>query len=392
MPWSESTVVDQRLRFVSALQSEEASMTELCERFGISRKTGYKWRDRYRGEGPPGLLDRSHAPLHHGRTTDAALADAIVQLKQARPSWGPGKIVARLKLDHPDLAWPARSTAETILKREGLVQPRHRRQRVTPSLDGLTQPERPNHVWAVDHKGWVRLGDGRRCEPLTITDGFSRFLVAVSAGDSTCEEQARPWFEAAFAEFGLPDAIRSDNGPPFAATGVTALTNLSVWWIKLGIRHERITPGKPQQNGRHERFHRTLLEAMHPLSVDQKAQSERFASFRHDYNHHRPHQALGQLPPAALYRPSPRKLPDRLAEPDYPTQAVTRKVRSNGCIKWRGELVHISKTLCTEPVCLEETEEGHWRVRFFERPLGVIRRNERRLRRLTKDLQPDPDV
>jgi putative transposase len=392
MPWSESSVVDERLRFVSARLSHDASMTELCERFGISRKTGYKWLERYGDEGPPGLLDRSHAPLRHGRKTDASLADAIIQMKLARPSWGPGKILARLKLDHPDLPWPVQSTAEDILKREGLVQPRHRRQRVTPSLDGLINPERPNHVWAADHKGWVQLGDGSRCEPLTITDSFSRYLLALSAGPNTREEEARPWFEEAFAEFGLPETIRSDNGPPFASTGVTALTILSVWWIKLGIRHERITPGKPQQNGRHERFHRTLLEAMRPTCADQKAQAERFAAFRHDYNHQRPHQALKQLPPAALYQPAARKLPDRLPEPDYPAHAAVRQVRTNGCIKWRGELVYISSALCSEAVALEETDNGHWRVRFFERPIGVIQRNENKLRRLTPDLQPALDL
>lgn len=392
MPWSESSVVDERLRFVSAQLSGNASMTGLCERFGISRKTGYKWLDRYRIEGPPGLLDRSHAPLSHGRKTDASLADAIIQMKLARPSWGPGKILARLKLDHPDLAWPAQSTAEAILKREGLVQARHRRQRVTPSLDSLTSPERPNHVWAADYKGWVQLGDGSRCEPLTITDSFSRFLLGLSAGSNTGEQEARPWFEAAFAEFGLPEAIRSDNGPPFASTGVTALTILSVWWIKLGIRHERIMPGRPQQNGRHERFHRTLLEAMKPPSADQKAQAERFTAFRQDYNHRRPHQSLGQLPPAALYRPSLRKLPNQLPEPDYPAQAAVRQVRTNGCIKWRGELVYICSALCAEAVALEETDQGHWRVRFFDRPIGVIHRNESRLRRLPPDLRQASDL
>lgn len=358
-------------------------MTQACERYGISRKAGYKWQARYALEGPSGLADRSHAPLKHGRVTDAVLSEAIVALKLSRPSWGPRKIVGRLKLDKPELVWPSASTAGEILKREGLVEPRHRRWRAPPTLGGLTLPERPNHVWAVDHKGWVRLGDGRRCEPLTITDGFSRYLLALSAGSNTGEAEARPWFEAAFAEFGLPWTIRSDNGSPFASTGVTGLTALSVWWIKLGVRHERITPGRPQQNGRHERFHLTLLEAMTPPSADLASQVRRFAAFRQDYNHYRPHEALGQNPPASLYHPATRKLPRHTPEPDYPSHAAVRRVRSNGEIKWRGGLVHISSALAGEPIAVEETRQGQWLVRFHTRPLGLIDHKTNRLRRLS---------
>jgi transposase InsO family protein len=320
------------------------------------------------------------------------LAEAIVAMKRAHLSWGPRKVVARLRLDHPHLVWPASSTAEAILHREGLVAPRHRRRRAPPTPGGLTMPEAPNHVWATDHKGWVRLGDASRCEPLTLTDGFSRYLLALSAGSSTNEAQARPWFEAAFAEFGLPWVIRSDNGPPFASTGVTGLTTLSVWWARLGIRHERIKPGKPQQNGRHERFHLTLLEAMKPPSPDQAAQARRFAAFREEYNHQRPHEALGQLPPASLYHASPRNMPDRLAEPDYPPEAAVRKVRSNGEIKWRGGLTHISSALIGEAVAVEETEAGQWQVRFCDRPLGVIDPKTNRLGRLSAPADPGEPV
>lgn len=383
MPWLESCALDQRLGFVSACLSGDWTMTEVCEAYGISRKTGYKWLERYRLEGALGLAARSCAPHRHGRATDASLADAILKVKAAHPSWGPRKVVARLRLDHPQLVWPAASTAGEILKRAGLVAPRHRRRRAPPTLGGLTTPERPNHVWAVDHKGWTRLGDGRRCEPLTMTDSFSRYLLALSAGSSTREEEARPWFEQAFSEFGLPWVIRSDNGPPFASTGITGLTQLSVWWAKLGIRHERITPGHPQQNGRHERFHLTLLEAMRPPPPNQAAQAERFAAFRQEYNHQRPHEALKQLPPAALYHPSSRKLPRSIPEPDYPPEAAVRQVRSNGEIKWRGDLIHISSALVGEAVAMEETELGDWAVRFYDLPIGLIDRKTNRLRRLS---------
>ena len=388
MPWDR--VVDRRLKFVLAAEVGEEPFNVLCEHEGISRKTGYKWRDRFRAEGALGLVDRSSAPKQHGRTTPKALSEKIVLLREARPSWGPRKIIAKLEAMHPQLAWPSPSTAGEILKRAGLVDARRTRRRAPPSPWELTAPERANHVWAIDYKGWIRLGDGARCEPLTITDSFCRYLLKLSCGEGTAEAEARPQFEAAFEEFGLPEVIRSDNGSPFASAGVTGLTGLSVWWIKLGIRPERIDPGKPQQNGRHERFHLTLLEAMQPPEPNRQAQARRFEDFRHDYNHERPHQALGQQPPASFYAPSPRKLSDAPDEPDYPAEAAVRRVRSNGEIKWRGELVHICSALTGEPIAIEENEAGQWRARFHHYPLGVIDRKTNRLRR-SSDAASDPE-
>jgi transposase InsO family protein len=387
MPWDR--VLEQRLKFVLAARAGEEPVSWLCEAHGISRKTGYKWLERYRAEGLAGLVDRSSAPRRHGRATPDDLVEKIVLLRQARPSWGPRKIIAKLGLAHPDLAWPGPSAAGDILKKAGLVASRRRRRRAPPSPFGLTVPERPNQVWAVDYKGWIRLLDGSRCEPLTLTDGFCRYLLKLSCGGGTTEAEARPVLEAAFEEFGLPEVIRSDNGPPFASTGVTGLTSLSVWWIKLGVRPERIDPGRPQQNGRHERFHLTLLEAMQPPEPDRKAQAARFAAFQEDYNHERPHQALGQLPPDRFYKPSPRKLPSKPDEPDYPAQAAVRRVRGNGEIKWRGELVHISSALAGEAVAVEEDQAGDWRVRFYDHPLGVIDRKLNRLRR-SRDTTSQP--
>jgi transposase InsO family protein len=381
MPWDR--VVERRLKLVLAAEADAEPFVVLCEREGISRKTGYKWWGRYRADGPMGLLDRSSAPKQHGRAAPEELAEKIILLRQARPSWGPRKVIARLRLDHPDLAWPAASTAGEILKRAGLVTSRRVRRRAPPRLGDLTVPERPNQVWAADYKGWIRLGDGSRCEPLTITDGFCRYLLRLSCGSGTTEAEGRPIFEAAFEEYGLPEVIRSDNGPPFASTGVTGLTALSVWWIKLGIRPERIDPGRPQQNGRHERFHLTLLEAMRPPEPNRAAQAARFEAFRRDYNHERPHQALSQLPPATFYDPSPRKLPARPDEPNYPAEAAVRSVRSNGDIKWRGQLVHISSALAGETVAVEEDDDGDWCVRFYDHPLGIIDRKQNRLRRLS---------
>jgi putative transposase len=380
MPWQESCAMDERIGFIGEHTSGLWTMTELCERYGVSRKTGYKWLGRYREAGPAGLAARSSAPLEHGRATPEPLVQAIIALRRERPSWGPRKIVARLKAAQRGIAWPSASTAGEILKRAGLVSGRRLRRRAPPRAGGLTMPLYANHVWCADHKGWVRLGDGTRAEPLTITDGFSRFLIGLSATPGTTQEEAKPVFEQAFAEHGLPEAIRSDNGVPFASTGVTGLTALSVWWIKLGIRHERIDPGRPQQNGAHERFHLTLKEAMHPPAESRAAQEARFAAFARDYNEERPHEALGQEPPARFYALSPRAMPDRLPEPDYPAGAAIRKVRSNGEIKWGGELVHICSALAGEAVALEETGAGDWRVRFFDTPLGVIDAGNRKLR------------
>ena len=388
MPWRESCAMDERMRFIVDHGSNEWTMTELCERYEISRKTGYKWLERYGVAGPAGLAERSRAPASHGRATPGHLVEAIVGLRRERPSWGPRKIIGKLVQRQPDAAWPSPSTAGEILKRAGLVSGRRLRRRGPPRLGELTAAQYANHVWGVDHKGWVRLGDGSRAEPLTMTDGFSRYLISLAATGGTTQEEAKPLFERAFLAYGLPEVIRSDNGAPFASTGASGLTALSAWWIKLGIRHERIDPGHPQQNGRHERFHLTLLEAMRPAEPNRAAQERRFAAFARDYNEERPHEALGQRTPASVYRPSPRKMPDHLPEPVYPAEAAVRKVRSNGEIKWRGDLIAISTALVGEAVAVEETEDGQWLVRFYDVPLGTIDPDKRKLRSLAVPRRP----
>lgn len=381
MPWRESCAMDERVRFIADHRSGLWTMTELCERYEISRRIGYKWLDRYRLEGAAGLMDRSHAPRVHGRATPPNIVDSIVGLRRERPTWGPRKIVAKLEQRQPEIEWPSPSTAGEILKRVGLVSGRRVRRRAPPRLGQLTAPQHANHVWGIDHKGWIRLGDGSRVEPFTMTDGFSRYVIGVAATSSTQYAECKPLLERAFREHGLPEVIRSDNGPPFASTGTTGLTALAVWWIKLGIRHERIDPGHPQQNGRHERFHFTLLEAMRPPAANLAAQARRFAAFVRDYNEERPHEALGQRPPASFYQASPRAMPTRLAEPDYPVEAAVRQVRSNGEIKWRGDFIYICSSLAGEAVAVEETENGQWKVRFFDVPLGIIDTQTRKLRR-----------
>lgn len=237
MAWIEASIVAQRAAFVAAATAGEMPVIWLCAEFGISRKTGYKWLRRHADEGARGLLDRSRAPKQHGRATSAEIADAIVEMKRARPYWGPRKLLARLALIYPETAWPSHSTASEILKRRGLTTPKRRRRRAHATPGGLVMPERPNHVWSVDHKGWVRLGDRTRCEPLTVSCGFSRYLIALSATSGTDARQARAVFERAFAEHGLPEIIRSDNGAPFATASPSGLTALSAWWIRFGHRH-----------------------------------------------------------------------------------------------------------------------------------------------------------
>jgi putative transposase len=371
MGWNETGVMDERRRFVLERLKGDVSMTELCASFGISRPTGYKWMERFSAVGFGGLFDLSSAPRVHGRQTAAAICEAIVGLRGERPNWGPKKIVAKLQARDPQVSWPAPSTAGAILKRAGLVANRRRRFRVPPRLGALSTPLYPNHVWAADHKGWVTMKDGTRLEPLTISDGFSRYLILLSAAPSKSSEEAMPLFLRAFDEHGLPDAIRTDNGVPFAAAGVSGLTPLSLLFARLGIEHERIDPGKPQQNGRHERFHATLSPEMRPPAENLAAQEKRFEVFRDDYNRERPHEALGQKPPASQYHASRRALPSRMPEPDYGAEAAVRKVRQNGAIKWGGQEIYISHLLQGEPIAVEEGENG-FEVRFYNRRLGQI--------------------
>ena len=380
MVWKESCILDQRIMFVRDCLCGEWTMTELCERYGVSRKSGYKWIARHAAEGLAGLCDRPRAPLRHGRATPGDVAEAVVALRLARPHWGPRKIVARLAARQPGVGWPSASTAGELLRRAGLVSARRLARRAPPRLGELTVPLRPGHVWSVDHKGWVRLGDGTRCEPLTLADGFSRYLIGAFATCGTTHEEARPLFERAFREHGLPEVIRSDNGSPFASAGVTGLTRLSAWWARLGIAHERTDPGSPQQNGRHERMHLTLKEAMHPPAPDRAAQARRFEAFARDYNEERPHEALGQRPPAEFYAPAPRQMPARDPEPDYPAGAAVRVVRANGEIRWLGRLVAVSTALAGEPVAVEEDENGDLTLRYYAKPLGRIDPKDMKLR------------
>ena len=373
--------MDEKLAFVVDCLRGELPMTALCEDYGISRKTGYKWLGRYRDHGPEGLVERSRAPHRHGRSMAPETADAIVALRHERPHWGPRKLRAVLMRSHPDVVWPAASTMGDLLRAEGLVSARRRRRRVAAPCRRFRTANAPNDVWCIDFKGWFRTRDGERCDPLTVSDAHSRYLLACVIVPPRTEE-VRPILEQLFTRHGLPLAMRSDNGAPFAGTGAGGLSRLSVGWVKAGIALERIEPGQPQQNGRHERMHRTLkAETARPPAASASQQQARFDRFRQDYNHDRPHEALGQRPPAALWRPSPRPYPEPLAEPWYDAWHAVRRVRTDGSIKWGGERVFISETLTGETVGVAETDSGDWIVRFADIDLGIIDRRTGKLRR-----------
>jgi len=371
MPWKEATAVDERKAFLLAYQRGEVSFSAICRAFSISRPTGYKWLDRFAREGEAGLSEQSRAPLHPARGTPRFMQDRILELRQTHPSWGPKKLLAWLHQREPRVAWPAASTVGELLRREGLAHPRPPRRRTPAWLEPLAHAQNPNDVWCADFKGWFLCQNGERCDPLTITDAYSRYLFGCCSVPKTDGPNVRRVMEAAFRTYGLPLAIRTDNGPPFASQGLAGLSRLSVWWIRLGITPERIDPGCPQQNGRHERFHLTLKnETAAPPRISLRAQQQAFARFQHEYNFERPHEALSQQTPAVIYRPSPRPFPPQLPELVYPFQVWQRSVSAAGHFSWRRHQIYLSVLLEGQFVALRPIEDGLFEVLFGPVLLG----------------------
>jgi len=382
MPWKETCQMDERTQFIARVLADEDAMTALCREYGISRKTGYKWLGRYRREGAAGLRDRLHAPLRHGQAHDVAVVQAVLGLRERWPHWGPKKLRVKLGELHPERPVPVASTIGDWLRREGMVGRSRRRRRCPAYTQPFAAVSAANDVWCTDFKGWFRTADGRRCDPFTLTDTHSRYLLRCQAVARTDVEHVWPVLDAAFREFGLPWRLRSDNGPPFASAGVGGLSRLSVLVVKAGVEPERIAPGKPQQNGRHERMHLTLLnDAATPPAKSLREQLDRLRAFQRVYNEERPHQALGNATPAEHYQTSPRRWDGVLREPDYPVDHEVRRVRSNGETKWRGKLVYLNCALAGEPVGLAEGEDGAWRVSYGPVALGVIAHGGDRLRK-----------
>lgn len=380
MPWKETSVLDERSSLVLECLKGEESKAALCRRYGVSRPTANKWIARFLAEGRAGLEDRTRAPEHHPNRVPWPLVEAMLLARQVHPHWGPRKLRAWLQRQEPEVVWPAASTFGDELRRRGLTRSRGRARRVEPYTEPFADCLGPNDVWSVDYKGWFRTGDGRRCDPLTVSDNWSRYLLGCRAVAKTDYDHACPVLEWLFREYGLPRAIRSDNGPPFASCGLSGLSRLSVWWLKLGIVPERIAPASPQENGRHERLHRTLKEATaNPPQETLRAQQRAFDRFRGEYNEERPHESLGQRVPGEVYVRSPREYPRRVLSPQYRADWASRRVRGNGTIKWQGSEVFLSETLCGEPVGLEAVDERYWTVYFANWALGVLDGHEERV-------------
>ena len=380
MPWSQTTPMDQKTQFIADYLREIFSFTELCARYGVSRETGYKLVERYLEQGPAGLQERSRRPHRSPNETAAHVVEALLELRRRHPRWGAKKLIPLLGKRHPSWDLPARTTVFEILNRHGMVPKKRRRRAIGHPGRPTSQVLAPNDLWCADFKGEFKTGDGIYCYPLTVTDDHSRYLLGCQGLLSTKVIEAKPVFTRLFKEYGLPKRIRTDNGVPFATNTLARLSKLSAWWVRLGVLPELIEPGKPQQNGRHERMHRTLkAEATRPPAGSCRAQQRKFNHFREEFNQERPHEALDMHTPASCYESSPREMPNRLPPLEYPDRFEVRYVSANGGIRWKKHAwVNVSTVCIGEYVGLEEIDDGVWDVYFG--PLRLGRLHDRLMR------------
>ena len=373
MPWSQTTPMHQKTLFIADHLRGTRSVVELCAEYGISRKTAYKWIDRFIRRGPAGLEDRSRRPRNAPNATVPMVVGALVELRRRHPTWGAKKLLAVLHRRRPQWPLPGRSTVCNLLHRHGLVRRKAARRAIGHPGKPASLILSPNHVWCADFKGQFRMGNGRYCYPLTVTDGHSRYLLACHGLTSTAVDGAKPVFSRLFHEYGLPQYIRTDNGVPFATNTLARLSRLSAWWVRLGVLPQLIEPGKPQQNGRHERMHRTLkAETTRPPAAALPSQQARFDTFRREFNEQRPHEALDQNTPSTVYQPSARTMPAKIPPLEYPDRFEVRYVSANGGIRWNNSWVNVSTVCIGEYVGLEEIEDGVWNIYFGTLRLGRL--------------------
>ena len=385
MPWKEVNPMELRKQFIADWRRGKRTVMELCAMYGISRQTAYKWIERYQlaggGDEAAGgwAQDRSRAAHVVHNKTAAEIEEALIRLRLRFPLWGARKLVHEVGLANPQWQMPAESTVCDMLKRRGLIESKRRRRAVGHPGRPSVLVRGPNDCWSVDYKGQFRLGNGQYCYPLTVTDNHSRYLLGCHGLAGTLLEPTKAVLTRIFKEYGLPSRIRSDNGTPFAAATLGRLSQLSVWWIKLGILPELIEPGKPQQNGRHERMHKTLKEAVtKPPAYSPQGQQRKLNTFRHEFNELRPHEGLDMSKPAQIYVPSSRVMPARLLPMEYPDRFEVRKVSTAGGIRWGKQYVNVTSALVGEYVGLEAVDDGRWDVYFGVKKLGRL--DERHMR------------
>jgi putative transposase len=379
MPWKETDAMEQRVQFIRDWLARTHRVSELCVLYGISRKSGYKWIERYMHEGPDWAMDRGHgAATVHNKTAEE-VERALMHMRKLHPSWGARKLLHQVGLAHPAWALPHQSTVCEMLKRNGLVQLRPRRRAIGHPGRPSTLISAANDCWSADFKGQFRTGDGIYCYPLTVTDNYSRFLLGCQALPGTLLEPTQAVLTRLFKQHGLPRRLRTDNGVPFAAPTLGRLSRLSVWLLKLGVLPELTEPGQPQQNGRHERMHRTLKqETASPPAANSRAQQRRFNVFRREFNEVRPHEALDMATPSQWHQPSGRAMPDKLLPVEYPERFEVRYVSANGGIRWHKQWVNVTSALVGEYVGLEAIDDGLWDVYFGIKKLGRL--HERHMR------------
>lgn len=365
--------MNQRIKFIARYLTNEFTFSALCEEFEVSRKTGYKWVNRYDAGGASALEDRSRAPLTHPHAYSDDIVNAVVEVRQEFPRWGARKLLVLLRRRYPDVRFPEPSTVNDMLSKRGLLTAKGRSKQPNSEYKSpLRDYDAPNSVWCADFKGHFSVG-GKRCHPLTISDGHSRFLLECQALRQPRFPQAKLVFERVFRNYGLPEYIRTDNGPPFSSLAIAGLSELAVWWLRLGVMPERILPGRPDQNGRHERMHRTLkAETASPAESSFSRQQRRFNEFRQEYNFERPHEGIGQRTPSELYKRSSREFPTRLPEPEYPKHFVAERAYSNGHVRHEGISWYVSTSLKGELLGLEPLSDGRSCVHFAKLPLGIL--------------------